>query len=187
MTPAGLVILLAGGSVGAAAGRLLRLPMWPLTGAVVGAAVIYNFVGGEAVPGWWAAVAQILVGTAVGAALGPGVLRQFRSVLAPGVLAVCMIIGLGLAAGLGIAALGRVDPATAVFGTVPGGVGEMVAAAIALDADAPVVAGMHLTRLLITLSMLPLLVRWARHLTRGTDGRDEPDDPESPGQEGDDG
>ena len=32
-----LAALLAGGAVGAVLGRLLRLPLWPLTGALVGA------------------------------------------------------------------------------------------------------------------------------------------------------
>lgn len=44
---------------------------------------------------------------------------------------------------------------------VPGGVGEMVAPATALDADSAVVAGMHVVRLLVVVSVTPLLVRWA--------------------------
>ena len=37
----------------------------------------------------------------------------------------------------------------------------MVAASSALGADSALVAGIHLVRLLLTLWMLPLLVRWA--------------------------
>lgn len=163
MTPPDAVLLLASGVAGAGAGRLLRLPMWPLTGSILGAAAVHVLVGGTAVaPTWWSVVAQVLVGTAVGAAIAPGVLAEFRAVLLPGVLAVVSILGVGVLCGLAIAATGRVHLASAVFGMVPGGVGEMVAAATALRADGALVAGIHVTRLLVVLSVLPLLVRWAR-------------------------
>ncbi len=165
MTLAAMTLLLTAGTLGAAGGRLLRLPMWPLTGALIGVAVANNVVGGSlTAPPWWSLVAQVLVGAVVGSAITPEVLREFRTVLLPGLLTVVLIIGAGMLCGLGIAATGRVDPAAAVLGMVPGGVGEMVAAAIVLDANSALVAGMHVTRLVLVLSALPLLVRWARWL-----------------------
>ena len=177
MSAGAVAVLLLGGALGAGVGRLVRLPMWPLTGALVGGAVVHTAVGGEmSVPTWWSIVAQVLVGAAVGATIVPGIGRQFRAVLLPGLLAVASIIGVGVLCGLLIAATGRVSQVVAVFGMVPGGVGEMVAAATALNADSAVVAGMHVLRLVAVLSMLPVLVRVARWLAR--DRGTEPEDPD---------
>ncbi|OEV30742.1 hypothetical protein AN219_09050, partial [Streptomyces nanshensis] len=61
-----------------------------------------------------------------------------------------------------LAAGGVLGPAPALLGSIPGGVGEMVSAAAGLGADSGLVAGMHLIRLVVVLSALPLLLRWAR-------------------------
>ncbi|MGH3356735.1 MAG: AbrB family transcriptional regulator [Nocardioidaceae bacterium] len=163
-----MALLLAGGVLGAGTGRLLRLPMWPMTGALLGAAVVHNLAGGATnVPAGWSILAQVLVGAAVGATITPGVVAQFRAVLLPGLLAVVSMIGVGIVCGLGIAATGQVDSVAAVFGMVPGGVGEMVAAATALNGDSALVAGMHVTRLVLVLGTLPLVIGWTVRLAGG--------------------
>ena len=119
------------------------------------------------VPAGWRIAAQVLVGTAVGAAIEEGVLREFLGVVVPGALAVVSIIGIGVAAGLLIGGTGHLDHVSAVLGMVPGGVGEMVASATALHANVPVVASMHVVRLVISLAALPLMIRCVTGLTRG--------------------
>ena len=155
MTAVALLLLLVSSAAGAWLGRRLRLPMWPLTGAILGGLVL-TLLWPHAihVPGGWRVAAQVLVGTAVGAAIERGVLREFLGVLVPGALAVVSIIGIGVATGVLIGFMGRLDHVSAVLGMVPGGVGEMVASATALQADAAVVAGMHVVRLVISLAAL---------------------------------
>lgn len=166
MTALELVLLLLGGAAGAAVARTLRLPMWPVTGSIGGAAVVHALAGGSVVlPAWWAMTGQALVGIAVGSAISSDVLREFRAVLLPGSVAVVTIVALGLAAGIAISLTGLIGREESLLGMVPGGVGEMVAAATALDADSAVVAGMHVARLLVVVSTIPLLVRWARRWT----------------------
>ena len=171
---AGVVWVLLGGAAGAALARPLRLPFWPLTGSIAGAAVVRLVLGGHiAVPTGWQTGAQVLVGTVVGLAVAPGVLREFRAVLLPGLLAVAGILGLGVGWGLVVGHSGATGTAAAVFGMVPGGVGEMMAAATAVGADTAVVAAMHLVRLVVVLSCLPLLIRCARVFGRRWGGRGE--------------
>lgn len=171
-----LLGLLAAGAAGAALARLLRLPMWPMTGAIAGSAVFHIAAGGHTVlPRWWTLAAQIAVGIAVGSRLGPTVLRDFRAVLLPGMLAVVAIIAAGVGLGLALHAIGPVGLAESVFGMVPGGVGEMVAAVDTMGGDSALVAAMHLARLLIVLSVLPMLGRWLqRRAGHGDDAGDEP-------------
>ncbi|MGH3367257.1 MAG: AbrB family transcriptional regulator [Nocardioidaceae bacterium] len=156
-----LLGLLAGGSAGAAVGRLLRFPMWPLTGALFGAGAVHlTFGSAPALPSWCVFVAQILVGSAVGARLGPRVLTEFRTVMAPGLLAVLVTVAAGIGLGLLLWSSQPVGLVEAAFGMIPGGVGEMVAAVASLNGDSALVAGMHLVRLLIVVTVMEAAVRW---------------------------
>jgi uncharacterized membrane protein AbrB (regulator of aidB expression) len=102
-----LVALMASGAVGAFVARALRVPLWPMTGAIVGAAVLHLVLGGASqVPAWWSLLAQVLVGTAVGSRVNPGLVREFRAVLVPGTVAVLSIVLAGIGLGLAIAVTG---------------------------------------------------------------------------------
>lgn len=163
MSAAILATLLAGGTVGAALGRLVRLPLWPLTGALLGAGAVQLAVGnGGPFPTWAFFVAQVLVGSTVGARLGPTVLQEFRHVMVPGVLAVLVTVGAGIGLGFLVWWTRPVGLVEAVFGMVPGGVGEMVAAVTSLGGDSALVAGMHLIRLLIVVTVMGGLMSWFR-------------------------
>jgi uncharacterized protein len=156
-----LLGLLAGASVGAALGRLARLPMWPLTGALIGAGAVHMTVGGGVVlPAWLIFVAQVLVGSTLGARLGPTALRDFREVMAPGTVAVLATVAAGIGLGLALWASNGLGLVEAVFGMVPGGVGEMVAAVASMGGDSALVAGIHLVRLLVVVSVMGWLARW---------------------------
>lgn len=164
-----LFALLAGGSAGAAVGRLLRLPMWPLTGALLGAGTVHLAIGtAPALPSWCVFVAQILVGSAVGARLGPMVLTEFKAVMAPGLLVVLATVAAGIGLGLLLWSIQPVGLVEATFGMIPGGVGEMVAAVASLDGDSALVAGMHLVRLLIVVTVMEAAVRWFRRRGHGS-------------------
>jgi membrane AbrB-like protein len=160
--------LLVSGAIGAGVGRLLRLPMWALTGAILGAAAFHlTLGGGGGLPWWWTFTAQVAVGSVVGSRLGPTVLKDFRAILVPGITVVLVVIPAGIGLGLAIWSTGRAGLVESVFGMVPGGVGEMVAAVTSLHGDSALVAGMHLVRLLVVLTALHFAVRWLRR--RGKD------------------
>ncbi len=163
MSAAVLVVMLAGGMAGAAVGRLLRLPLWPLTGALFGAGTVQLVFGnGGTFPAWAVFAAQVLVGSTVGARLGPTVLHEFREVMVPGVVAVLVTVAVGIGLGFALWWIRPVGLVEAVFGMVPGGVGEMVAAVASIDGDSALVAGMHLIRLLIVVTVMGALVGWFR-------------------------
>jgi uncharacterized protein len=173
VSPVLLLGVLAAGSAGAALGRMARLPLWPLTGSLIGAAALHFATGGgETLPSGLVFVAQVLVGCTLGARLGPTALREFRAVLAPGVVAVLATVAAGIALGLALWASNGLGLVEAVFGMVPGGVGEMVAAVASLGGDSALVAGIHLLRLLVVVSVVGWLVRWFRRRDRGDEASD---------------
>ncbi|MFI7481585.1 AbrB family transcriptional regulator [Kocuria sp. M1R5S2] len=166
-----LLAVLAGGMAGAAAGRLVRLPMWPVTGAILGsAAATMVFSVSATVPHGLGFTAQVLVGTAVGAAVLPGFRRELRRLLAPAVIVTSLLVSVGIGGAWVVIACGLLEPSAALLGMVPGGVGEMVAASAALRADSALVAGLHIVRLLLSLWTLPVLIRWASGWTRRDPG-----------------
>lgn len=157
-----LLILLGAGAAGATAGRLLRLPMWPITGALLGSAAANVIMAATiSLPFGLGFAAQVLVGTAVGASVLPGFAREIGKLIAPAATVVAVLVTAGIAAGVVMSWLGVLGQTEALLGMVPGGVGEMVAAASALSADSALVAGIHVIRLLLMVWTLPLMIRWA--------------------------
>jgi uncharacterized protein len=165
-----LLLVLLCAAAGAAVGRLLRIPMWALSGALVGSATASALLSSPPpFPTVLTFGAQILVGTAVGAAVRPTFLAELRSLLLPAALVTAVVISIGLSAAALTIRLAVLDPQVATLGMIPGGVGEMVAASASLGADSAAVAGIHLVRLLVCLWVLPLLVRWAARNWRSPD------------------
>ncbi len=163
-----LLLLLALGAAGAAFGRAVHLPMWPLTGAILGAATVHLLgLGALTTPPWLSLAGQLLVGCAVGSAVGRNLFRTFARVTAPGAVVVAALVGTGLAIGAAIGAAGLAESEVAMLGSIPAGVGEMVAVAAGLGADSALVAAMHVVRLFAVLLTVPLLLRWARGWRRG--------------------
>ena len=77
-----------------------------------------------------------------------------------------MTVAAGIGLGLALWSSNGMGLTEAVFGMVPGGVGEMVSAVASLGGDSALVAGMHLVRLLIVVSVIGLLVRWFQRRDR---------------------
>lgn len=160
--------LLAGGGLGAITGYLLRLPMWPITGALVGSAVVNVVLQSSTdLPTELSFVAQVLVGTAIGASVLPGFANQVRHMLAPVLVVVFTLVGAGLSFAAILSMLGFLATPEALLGLIPGGVSEMVSAASGVGADSALVAGIHVVRLLVSLWTLPLIIRWASRWRRG--------------------
>jgi membrane AbrB-like protein len=163
-----LLAVLGSASAGAAVARILRLPMWPMTGAVLGAAAFHLALPGTVrVPTAWVFIAQVAVGTSVGARLGKSLIRDFGQVVVPGLVVMGTVLPVGVGLGFLLSRSDGMGEMEAVFGMVPGGVGEMVAAVTALGGDSALVAGMHLARLLVVIWAIHLMVAVLRR-RRGT-------------------
>lgn len=157
-----LLILVGCGTVGARIAGLLRMPMWAITGSILGSATGNLILAAHTtMPSWLTFVAQVLIGSAVGASVQPGLARQLGSVIVPTVVVVFSIVVVALSGSALLTYFHLAGPIDAVLGMLPGGVGEMVAASASVGGDGALVAGLHLVRLLLVIWTLPLLVRWA--------------------------
>lgn len=155
-----LVLTLLIGAFGGIIGRLARIPGGSLLGAMVAvASVQLIFAGPLKLSPQWAVAGQVLVGAAIGSTMDRRMIASFRQVLLPGSLAVVGMLAGGVIAGATFTVLGFADPITALFGLSPGGFAEMTAAAITLGASGPLVASMHVVRVVMVLVLLPMLLR----------------------------
>jgi hypothetical protein len=167
----GTLVVLAAGLGGGLAGRALRVPGGSLLGAMVAVGTVQlSSATTLQISPVWALLGQILVGSAIGSTIDPQMLRSFRRVLVPASIAVAATVLSGVLIGVTFAVLGFAAPLTALFGLAPGGFAEMTAAAVALGASGPLVATMHLVRVVAVIVLLPVILRT---IARWGAGRDD--------------
>ncbi len=111
------------------------------------------------VPGWVSAMAQVTLGTPLGAAFDRPMLRRVRGIMPPAFAqAVLLILACSLC-GLLLALLAGESAAALVLGLAPGGVAEMCLTAKLLDLDVPLVVGFQVARVFLVLLLTAPLFR----------------------------
>ena len=163
-TPVNWMFLFAALALGIGIGRLLRLPAWQLTGALLVSAALSLWGQPLTVPAWLVKLAQVVVGTSLGMRFA----GLNRATLLRGVWLSLVSVTLMLALGAVLAAL--ILPFTGqefevlLITFAPGGVNEMALVALSLHANPAFVTLHHVYRITITVFALGLMKRWlARH------------------------
>lgn len=170
-----LLLILVIGGLGSVLGGVLRIPGGTMLGGLITVAALrLSGLAPEPLGGEWSIAGQILVGAAVGSSLDRSVLATFSKVVLPGVVAVGATMLGGVTVGALLMLTTDLGPAVAFFGAAPGGMSEMTAAAVALGASGPLVASMHLVRIITVLAILPTILgrasRGARDAGDGAKG-----------------
>lgn len=142
------------------AAQVIRIPgsevMLPL---VLAATVRLSGWGAHPPPLELVLIAQMLLGSSIGARFQGDSFRELRGWLAIGAglagisLAVSMVLAVMLFYATGL------PLATGVLAFAPGGVTEMSLVALALGIDAGFVASVHMWRLVLIVSLIPILLR----------------------------
>jgi uncharacterized protein len=141
-----------------------RIPnAWLLGAMAVGAAVALATQTRFIVPTWSLDLAQILIGTSLGARLRRKALRSHRRLPPATIAATALLLVGNLVLGLILVVLTGTGLTTAILSTSPGGIAEMSLTAIELKADVSLVVAFHLARtLIVALSSLPLYMATRR-------------------------
>lgn len=139
-----------------------RLPAATIVGPMllVGAAAALGIARVD-FPDWVKTALQIVVGVFLGYSIDRDVVARIRLMLKPVALATTWILASALLIGYMLAALTRMDLATAFLGTSPGGIAEMSAMAMASRANVALVATLQLFRIVVTTFAIPLLAKSA--------------------------
>ncbi|MSP50745.1 MAG: AbrB family transcriptional regulator [Alphaproteobacteria bacterium] len=160
-------ILVVCGVVGATVARLLRLPAYAMLGPMVlSAAAHMAGLSAATPPALLVAVAQVVLGSAVGARFAGTSVRQVRDgmLLSAGATAALMAVTVAFSLALGRFTGLSADNVLLAFS--PGGLAEMSLVALALQSDAAFVATHHIARILIVITCAPLAFRLARRKPR---------------------
>lgn len=152
--------LMGAAVVGVPLGRLLRLPAPILSGPmVVSAALHLGGITAAAPPPEVLAVAQVIVGSALGARfVGTSVGALVRTA-GLSIASTTVMLGLAGCAAWAMAQGSGLPFLVLLLAYVPGGVAEMSLIALALGADVPFVATHHVARIALVVAIAPLLFR----------------------------
>ena len=156
-------ILAAAALVGYGAGRALRFPAAIMTGPVLASAIVHLMGWTATVPPSWAVgAAQVVLGSALGARF----VGMERGALTRAVWLACQSVGVALILAFGFAfAVAEVagQPITAGFlAFAPGGLAEMSLIALSLKVGVVYVAVHHVVRIVVSVTVARLGVRWIR-------------------------
>ncbi len=152
-------LTLAIGAAGALAASAVHLPGGPMVGALIaagGARVLGAPL--EQPPPWLRTSARIVLGLTIGATVTSETLRVVAASLVPVAIMVVFMLVLGLVTAWALSRFARMAVPTALCGASPGALSVMVTLADELGGSAPVVASMHLVRLVSVMLMVPPFV-----------------------------
>lgn len=121
-------------------------------------------------PYWVKIPLQVVVGTFAGARIGRETVADMRGIGRPILFTTAWMVSSALMIGYLADLLTEVGLATALLGCNPGGLVEMSAMAVSVEADVPTVAILQSFRLVVTMVLVPLLARRNQAVTMPSSG-----------------
>lgn len=158
--PSAVLILGAIGVAAARAFQLMRIPNPNFLGPMTVAAILSaSGFGLGPYPPVVLAVAQIILGTWLGATFRRNIVTSAIRLTLVSLASALLLLMLSSLCALGIAALSEVDWRTLVLGAAPGGVVEMALTAKFLQQNVVLITTFHLVRIFIFMPNIPWIVR----------------------------
>ena len=165
---ADLAVLGACAVVGVAVGRLIRLPAYRLAGPLLASALVHATGMTSSAPPWEVvAVAQVVVGSAVGARFTGVSVRRVLGVMAASSVSAVVMLAATVAFALVLAPATGIDWRSIVLAYAPGGLAEMSLIALSLGIETAFVATHHVIRIALIVVGAPLVFARFRSLGRG--------------------
>lgn len=163
-----LLLALCGGA-GFAVFRLLKIPGGRIMGPMLVCGALYatGVIEGRP-PTPIVAAAQVVIGATVGARFVGFELRAVGRVALVSASAGFMMFAAALLFSRLLAPVIGLKPEALLLALAPGGLAEMSLIALALHVDTAFVACMHLIRIMLIVSLAPVLFRWWKGRSGGT-------------------
>ena len=153
-------VLLAALAAGIALGKLLRLPAWQLTGALLVSATLALTGHPLSLPSWLVSVAQVVVGTSLGMRFAGLSRAMLLRGLWLSLISVSAMLLIGAALSLLLLSVTGQSFEVLLITFAPGGVNEMALVALSLHANPAFVTLHHVFRITVTVILLGLMKRW---------------------------
>ncbi|MHB0936329.1 MAG: AbrB family transcriptional regulator [Armatimonadota bacterium] len=152
---AGLLAVAAGAGWGF---DRLHVPVAWLLGPMAVGILWAALAGARPLPKLYAGVGQAVIGVGIGLTVTLATLKSAFPVALPLLLLVVLTGAMSLVNGRLLARWARVDAATGFFGSLPGAAGSLAAISDGLGLDGVLVAVLQYVRLLLVVSLAPVLV-----------------------------
>lgn len=155
---ADLAVLGACAGLGVVAGRLIRLPAYRLSGPLLASAIVHATGLNTAAPPWEVvAVAQVVVGSAIGARFTGVPVRRVFGLMAAALVSTVVMLAATVAFALVLAPATGIDWRSIVLAYAPGGLAEMSLIALSLGIETAFVATHHVLRIGLIVVGAPLV------------------------------
>jgi len=153
-------VLVACAVFGPLLGKLLRLPAYRLVGPMLSSAAVHIAgVTASVPPMELVALAQIVVGSAVGARFAGAPLRWVLKILSASVGSTALMLGATVGFAVALAPLSGIPFEAIVLAFSPGGLAEMSLIALAMGIETAFVATHHVARIAMIVIAAPLVFR----------------------------
>lgn len=144
--------------VGGLIGYHLKFPAGAMVGAMVAVAAA-NVLGAKPeMPEMLNIAAQILIGGFLGLSVTNEVVESFKDYVIPSILVVIILAVFGVVTGFIVNKLTGLELYTSIFGSVPGGMQEMVVLSQSYDVNHPAVMTIQTVRRVLIVVIYPLLI-----------------------------
>lgn len=140
--------------------KKMRVPAPFLMGGIIFVGFFNIFFEIAFCPKWMNLVLQVLSGLVIGVNIRSDYLKQLKKILLPMVFILFGLLLNNLFVGTVLFFTTRLDLATSLISSIPGGITESALAATQFGADVPTVAIMQLSRLVGSLLVFPLIIKY---------------------------
>ena len=153
-------VLVACAIFGPFVGKFLRLPAYRLVGPMLASAGVHiGGVTGSAPPMELVAMAQVVVGSAIGARFAGAPLKWVFMIIASSIFSTSLMLGATVGFALLLTPLSGIPFPAIVLAFSPGGLAEMSLIALALGVETAFVATHHVARIGMIVIAAPLIFR----------------------------
>ena len=161
-----LLILAACAVIGYFLGRFLRLPGGQILGPLLLSAAAYaaGLVDGRP-PGYLIAIAQVVIGSAIGARFVGLELRTMAKPIVLALFSALAMLAMAAAFAYVISPILGLPMHAMLLALSPGGLVEMSLIALALNVDTAFIATMHMVRILLIVTLAPAFFRMMKWKT----------------------
>lgn len=149
--------------VGTVLGRMIRLPAYALVGPMIASAAVHLAGLSQATPpAVVVAIAQVVIGTGLGARFTGLRLADLLRIVGMGLLATPILLGVTVALAWGVHLITGQGLPGLILAYAPGGLAETSLIALYLQIDTAFVAAHHIIRVVVIVSLWPLIFRLLR-------------------------
>jgi membrane AbrB-like protein len=156
--PLSLMLLFLLGYLGYRVFRFFHIPGGAITGSLLLVAIFSCLgVGWANIPSNFNTFFQVVLGIVVGCKFDREAVPRIKSLIVPSLFVTISMVGSCLAVGVLLAKITGVEPGTAFYASMPGGLAEMSLLAMERNLNAPVVTMFQYMRVLAIFISVPLI------------------------------